>query len=110
MAKKSTNALLLSALVFPGAGHVYLKKIKTGLTLIGLTLAALIYIFLDIMDRAFKVVDQIQMGTVPPDTTSIRTMLEQQPGGQWLGMATYIIMGCWLIGIIGCYLHSKKGK
>ena len=110
MAKKSTNAFLLSTLVFPGAGHIYLKKIKTGLTLMGLTLVALIYIISDIMGRAFKVVEQIQMGTVPPDTASIRTMIDQQPGGQWLGIATYTIVGCWLIGIIGCYLYSKKGK
>ena len=108
MAKKYKNALLLSALVFPGSGHIYLKKIKTGLTLVGFTLVALIYIISDIMGRAFNVVEQIQIGTVPPDTASIRTMIEQQPGGQWLGMATYIIVVCWLIGIIGCYLHSKK--
>ena len=110
MAKKSTNALLLSALVFPGAGHIYLKKIKTGVTLIGLTLVALIYIISDIMGQAFNVVEQIQLGTIMPDTTSIRTMIEQQPGGKWIGIASYLIVACWLIGVIGCYLDNKKAK
>lgn len=106
--KKPVNAILLSALVFPGAGHVYLKKTKTGLTLISLTLLSLIYIIADIMDRAFDVVEQIQMGNVPPDTATITAMVEQQPGGEWLGMASYTIVICWLFGIVGCYLLGKK--
>ena len=106
--KKHTNAILLSALVFPGAGHVYLKKTKTGLTLISLTLVSLIYIIADIMRRAFNVVEQIQLGYVAPDTDSIRAMIEQQSSGEWIGVASYTIAGCWLIGVFGCYLLSKK--
>ena len=106
--KKATNAIILSAVVFPGAGHVYLKKIKTGITLIGISLVALIYIIADIMQRAFNVVEQIQMGTVPADTASITAMIEQQPGGEWMGMASYAIVVCWLIGVVDCYMRSKQ--
>lgn len=108
--KKSTNALILSALVFPGAGHLYLKKIKTGLTLICITLIALIYIISDIMDRTFSVVEQVQSGTVAVDMGSIRALIEQQPAGEWVGMASYIIVGCWLVGMIDCYRRRKAAS
>ena len=109
--KKSTRAILLSALVFPGAGHIYLKRTKTGLTLIGLTLIALIYIISDIIQRAFAVVEQIiQMGISSSDTATITRLIEQQPGGEWFGLATYGLVGCWVYGVVGCYLLSKKLK
>ena len=106
--KKSTNSILLSALVFPGAGHIYLKRIKTGLTLLTLSLAAFIYIISDIMRRAFSVVEKIQLGIVPPDTTNIMAMVEQQPSGEFIGLAIYGLVTCWFIGITGCYLLTKK--
>lgn len=105
--KKSNTAIILSAVVFPGAGHIFLKKYRTGLLLVGISLGALIYIMSDIMDRAFNVVEQIQNGSVPPDTTTITAMIEQQPGGEWVGMATFAIVVCWLIGVIDCYRQSK---
>lgn len=106
--KKPVTALLLSALVLPGAGHLYLKRIKTGITLIGLTLISLIYIIADIMSRTFAVIEQIQLGAVPTNTASITAMVEQQPAGDWMGIASYTILGCWLLGIIGSYLAGKK--
>ena len=42
--KKSTKAILLSALVFPGAGHLYLKAYWVGFTLISVTSVIVIYI------------------------------------------------------------------
>ena len=108
MAKKVTNAILLSALVFPGAGHVYLKKTKTGLVLIVITLVSLIYVISDIMRRAFSVLEKIQLGTAPPDTSIIVSLIEQQPAGELLGMATYVIVACWLIGVIGVTRYSSN--
>lgn len=106
--KKSTNAILLSAFAFPGTGHLYLKKTKTGLTLIAITIIALIYTTMDITDRASRVVEQIQSGYTPVDTDSTMKLVEQQPGGEWVGVASFVIVGCWVIGIVGCYLAGKK--
>jgi hypothetical protein len=71
---------------------------------------ALFYIISDIMGRAFYVVEKIQIGTVAPDTASIRAMIEQQPAGEWMGLASYTIVICWLVGIIGCYMFISNYK
>ncbi|MEJ2143201.1 MAG: hypothetical protein P8Y24_12760, partial [Gammaproteobacteria bacterium] len=105
--KKSNTAIILSAFVFPGAGHVYIKKIKTGLTLIGISLIAFGYIISDVIERAFAVVEQIQLGNVAPDVGTITALIEQQTGGSMVSMASYAIGICWLFGIVDCYRLSK---
>lgn len=108
--KKTNTAIILSAVVFPGAGHLYLGKFKTGIILAGISLVSLIYIVSDIVDRAFEVVGKIQNGTVPPDIETINAMIAQQAGGELVNVAGYAILVCWLVGIYGCYQYSKKGK
>lgn len=105
--KKSSTALLLSAVIFPGAGHLYLKKIKTGLALISISLIAIVYIISDIMRRAYNVVEQIQAGTVSPGIETITTLVTQQVGGSWVDIASYTLLACWLFGIVSCYQYSK---
>ncbi len=104
--KKSTKAALLSALVFPGLGHIYLKKYLPGLVLAGASFAALYYLIADATDKAFEIVDKLQSGDAPADIDSITAMLSQQPAGadaQLLNVATIALVICWLVGIVDSY-------
>lgn len=104
--KKSTKAVLLSALVFPGSGHLYLKKYISGVLLAGISFAAIYYVLTKSMEQAFAISDKILSGETQLDIQAITEQVAQQSGGadaQLLNVATIVICLCWLIGIIDAY-------
>ena len=104
--KKSTKAVLLSALVFPGAGHILLKKYMTGVALVGVSFAAVWYLVSTTVEKSLQIVEQIQSGYVQPDVASIMELASKQETGteaDLLDIATYVLIICWLIGIIDSY-------
>jgi hypothetical protein len=79
--KKSIKASLISAFVFPGAGHIYLKKYFPGLLLVGVSSLGIYYLILNMVEKALQIVEKIQLGHVQADATVI----------------------CWIIGILDSY-------
>jgi hypothetical protein len=109
--KISTKAVLLSALVLPGAGHIYLKKYIPGLALITVSIASLYYLIASATKQALQIVEQIQNGDVPLDATTITDLASMPPAGtEYLlqNMATAVIIICWVIGIIDAYRIGGK--
>ena len=104
--KKSTKAVLLSAFVFPGVGHLYLKKYVPGSILASVSLVAVYYLVTKTVERAWEIAEKIQSGAVQLDATTITDLVSQQSVGadsQLLNMATLAIIICWGIGIIDSY-------
>lgn len=104
--KTSTKAVLLSALVFPGLGHLYLRKFIPAVILIGASLVAIIYMVDQSVDAAYQVVGQIQSGAVAPDAASITAMVEQQTSGSaglLLNIVNVLLIIFWIIGILDSY-------
>ena len=104
--KKSTKAVLLSAFVFPGAGHVYLKRYLFGAVLAGAALAAL-YVFVSgAVGQALQITAMIERGELHPDVAAIADLVSQQPMGadaQIINIATAVLIITWLIGIVDSY-------
>ena len=108
--KKSTKALLLSALVFPGAGHLYLKKYLSASLLIGTVLIAFYFLITRAVEKAQHIVELIQTGEVQPDIASVTELITQSPTdseGQLLNMATAALVIAWLVGIFDSYRVSR---
>jgi hypothetical protein len=104
--RKSTAAALLSAFVFPGAGHLYLKKYLPGIALVSVSLAALYYVITKSVESALQIVDKIQTGDVPLDAAAITELVSKQSSGidsQLINIATAAILICWVFGIIDSY-------
>ena len=109
--KKSIKAALLSAFVFPGVGHIYLKKYIPGMVLVGVSLAGIYYLTSKAVDRALQIVEKIQSGDVPLDVTAITELVSKQASGaeaQLLNIATTVIFICWIIGIIDSYRIGRE--
>jgi len=107
---QSVKAALLSALVFPGAGHIYLKKYITGAILACTALAALYLIAADILERALAIVEKIERGEVSPDVAAIAELLSRQPMGNespLLDAALPVLVICWVIGIADSYRRGR---
>jgi hypothetical protein len=104
--KRSTKAALLSAFVFPGAGHVFLKKYIAGIVLAVTSFSAIYYIFNNALERALQISEKIQSGDIQLDVAAITELVSKQPAGaeaQLLNIATVAVTLCWLIGIVDAY-------
>lgn len=107
---KSLKAALLSALVFPGAGHFFLKKYLRGALLTGATLAAFAVIISQAVARAQQIAEQIQRGEVRLDVTAIAEAVTKQAAGadtDLLNLASAVLLSCWLIGILDAYRSGR---
>ena len=106
---QSNKAVLLSALVFPGAGHFKLKKYIPGTVLACASLAALYLIIADMLKRAMEVSDKILSGEVSPDVATISQLISSQSGSetQQLDIAWAVLIVSWLIGIVDSYRCGK---
>ncbi len=103
---KSTKAALLSAFVFPGVGHFFLKKYMAGMALAGAALVGLYWLVTQAVERAQQITAQIQSGEIPLDMATITELVSQQPTGteaQQLNLATAVLIIAWLIGIVDSY-------
>jgi hypothetical protein len=105
MLNKSTKAVLLSALVFPGAGHLYLRRYARGLLLAAIAGLAVYFIVSVAMQTAFDVVAQIEGGSVPLDTQSISELVSQESRNTepMTNVATFAFLGVWVIGMVDAW-------
>ncbi len=104
--KKASKAALLSALIFPGAGHFYLKKYLPGVVLFGVALFGFSQLITDIVEKSLLITEQIQTGTVPLDVKTITGLLATTSSGndvQSINIIGIILLVCWLAGIIDSY-------
>ena len=100
------KAALLSAFVFPGAGHFLLKKYVSGAALAGIALAGLYYLIAKTVEKALRIAEEIQSGNVQLDATTITELVTKQATGtdaQLLDIAVAVFFIAWLIGIIDSY-------
>lgn len=103
---KTSKAVLLSALVFPGTGHFLLKKSVAGAVLFGASLGALYYLVVSAVEQARKIVEKIQSGEIQLDGLDITELVSNQLSGsetQTQSVATVVLILSWLIGIVDSY-------
>ncbi len=100
------KAALLSAFVFPGAGHLLLKRYIPATVLAGTALAGLYYLIAKTVEKALRIAEEIQSGNVQLDATTITELVTKQATGtdaQLLDIAVAVFFIAWLIGIIDSY-------
>jgi len=108
--KTSTKAVLLSAFVFPGIGHIYLRKYAVGILLAGASFAAIYYFMAETVEMASEISQKIQSGGVPLDVGAITELVSQQSNGadaKMLNVATTALVICWLVGIVDSYRAGR---
>ncbi|WP_457551323.1 hypothetical protein [Desulfobacula sp.] len=101
--KISTKAVLFSAFVLPGAGHIYLKKYLTGVLLIGASLAGFYYLISKVVETALEIVESMQLGHVQLDVTAINQLLSNHSTGTEYQPISIAIIIFWIIGMIDSY-------
>lgn len=104
------KAVMWSTFVFPGTGHLYLRKYPTALILIGVSCASLYYLLVKTAENAMQMAEQLQTGNGQIDITSISELASAQSSGgdsMMLNIASLAILACWIIGIVDSYRVGK---
>jgi TM2 domain-containing membrane protein YozV len=108
---RTANAVLLSALVLPGAGQLYLKHSGRGFALIGVSLACLWVMVDGAMQLASTVLGQLEADGGAIDAGHITELVAQassSSGSTLVTVATLGLAGCWLIGIVDAYRLGRS--
>lgn len=107
------KAVLLSALVYPGAGHYILNNRITCAVIACAFTLPLLFLFSDIFHVAQSLADQIVAGTIPLDIIEIRHHIDTELASMTEGYFSYYMYGLviiWLIGIIDSYRLGKAAS
>jgi len=104
--KRSLKAALLSGLIFPGIGHIFLQKYFRGAVLVLLSLAALSGIVATAYQHALPIVDQILNGDIPMESRAIAQAAADSASATDSMVETakaIFLVACWLTGIVDSY-------
>lgn len=104
--KRSVKAALLSGLVFPGLGHMVLKRYLRGSILVIVALAALSVIVTVATRLALAAVDRIERGEVSADMSSLTELATgsvSNSGSSIVDIAMIVLLVCWVAGIIDSF-------
>lgn len=104
--KKSVKSSLLSALVFPGLGHLLLKKYIPASIILTSVAISLYVLINDVATRASMISEQLLNGKIANDMLSIIDAIEQQSASidpQQMNIASSVFIFTWLFSIIDSY-------
>lgn len=107
---KAIKAALLSALLFPGLGQMYLKRYARGLIPMVLILVSLGLWIVDATVRALREIDkmQIQGGLIDPNVVASRAAAASASGEWYSPLLLPMIIVCWLLSVIDAYMLGKR--
>ena len=106
---RSVKAALLSALVFPGAGQLFLKRGLRACLFLLPTVGAIAMFVNQAFEQATLITNQILAGTLPADPVALAASIEQGGGDSALGTAGMIVMVmCWICSIVDAYLLGRS--
>ena len=108
--KKPMKAALISALVFPGAGHFFLKKYPAGIILACASSASLYYIVKKTIENAMQIVGDMQNSGAQLDVMALTDLVSKQTANHdsnMISFATIAFVVCWFVGIFDSYREGR---
>jgi hypothetical protein len=106
---KLTKAILLSALIYPGAGQIFLKRYHTGVVFITISTIGLFFVLKNTFKIAFDIIEKVQNGGEKPDLSSLLSLVSQHDT-QLLNNVITIMIVTWLVSIIHAYFIGKSTR
>jgi TM2 domain-containing membrane protein YozV len=107
---QSLKAALFSAFIFPGSGQFLLKKHIRGALLAGVSILCVWVLLSTALEKAQEISRKIQSGEIPLDITRITEEVSKLAAGngtQQAEIATYVLLICWLVGIVDAYWMGR---
>ncbi len=97
-------AALLSGLVFPGTGQLYLKRITRGLAFIVPTALCASILFRSLFERVADLLNRIESGSLPLNAQALEFALAQQPDpGFIVSFSSWLMLALWIASIVDAW-------
>lgn len=112
--KKAVIATLLSLLVFPGTGHVWLKQVKTGMVIMAISLLSLLVFIVEIFKIVWQTLEEINYGRAN-DMAGLTELVHQQisqSNSGLLHLSLVLLLVCWfgsVADVLRISLSKKPG-
>lgn len=103
----SLKSVLFSAFLYPGSGHIVLKKYPAGLTFIGFFTVLLIIVTQELIEIANVIVAKIVNGEISMDISAISQAINAHQS-QELNVKVYLMIFLWAVALIDCYRISRQ--
>ncbi len=109
MMKPTTKAALVSALIFPGLGHLVLKRPLRGCLFIVPALLAIGFLLRTILALATALVDEINNGTLAIDPIQILARIHASGvDNPATNAASLVILLCWVGSVADAYWVGRQ--
>ena len=110
--KTSSKATLLSALVFPGAGQLYLKRYRQGLIIMFIAIAGLGYIIwratVLALSRVDNVMTKMQGGNVNLQELKDIVGTQSAFSSPYDNIILLVVVCCWIVSVVDAYISGKR--
>jgi len=109
--RKSLKGALLSGLVFPGYGQIVMKHYIRGIALMLLCLTGLVVIGVKVRQQISIVFEKIEYGDGAIDMSGILNavnLVDTTSGDAIYRFASFLLLFCWVIGIVDAYRIGRK--
>lgn len=108
---QSIKGALLSGLVFPGMGHIFLKQYRRGTAIIIISLVCLVVMTVNMIQKTMVVLEKLQLEGGVIDIEKITQLVSQssQHSDNFLFNLALILMSIsWIFGIVDAYNIGKR--
>ena len=107
--KKSVKAALLSGLVFPGLGQIYLKRRRRGVVIMLVVLALLGFLIWMTVTAVLQSLEKLQgQGLIDASDTSALAASISVSHSPYYNAVLIAVVCCWLYAVIDAYRAGKE--
>lgn len=107
---RAVKAALLSGLIFPGAGQLFLGRRLRGWLFVLPALAAALYFLMQVLEPAMAIALDISSGGMAPDPLAVLARVKAHAAQETplMRLAAGIMIGCWAGSTVDAYLLGRK--
>lgn len=108
--QRSTKAMLLSALVFPGAGQMFLGRYLRACVFLVPALCAVVYFAGEVLEPVMAIALQVQNGTMALDPVAIEARLHQDGlvVSPLVNVAALMMVVVWIGAAVDAWFAGKE--
>ena len=108
---KATKAALISAFIFPGCGHFYLKSKLRGAVFTLFSAGCLYVLITFAVDIANDISEKLLNGEIPLDVSRLMAEISSQlngSAGDPANIASLLLLSCWVVAIVDSIILGRK--
>ncbi len=107
---RSTKAALLSGLVFPGVGQLFLRRYLRACLFLLPAAAAALYFSSEVLGPVMAIAREVQNGSMALDPLAIQARLDQsgQSASPMVNIAALVMLVSWVGGTIDAWFSGRK--